>query len=702
MNITDPTMRTSIPLWLLATLGALSLTVGASARAADPSQWTCETCPFETKSSAVVDVGAGVVTDKSAEFGDFTGLDRKGGFVIAGATARYRGKEGLYGNFSASDLGLDTRSLFGEIGQEGRYAVRLGYAEIPHRLTDTAQTPFIGSGGPVLSLPAGFPAPTTADMPLATTLQPVDIGFKRKRLDVGASLIGTPEWSYRVDIRHDVRDGTHRSAGSFFSTTSQFVAPLDQVTDQVDISASYNGRRLQATLGYHASTFRNGPDALTWQNPFTAAIAGASTGQLALPPDNQFHQVIATVGYTITPTVRASAEVAVGRMTQDMPYLAATLNPNLVVPTLPAQSLNASADTLDASLRLSASPTERLRLAASLTRNERDNHTASLAYPSVSTDMFLGVTPRINLPYSFTRDRLKLSADYRGPGSVKLAAGGDYDSIHRTLQETGTTRETTVWARASALAPKNIALSLKLAHSDRSNSGYDVVAAVQPPENPLLRKYNLADRRRDSAGLRADTTLGENVSIGLNADFANDNYTHSVIGLTSAHSGTVGGDMSAAVSETTQLRLYAQAERIRSRQVGSQQFTLPDWSGRSDDSVDVVGAGVTHTAMKGKLELGADLTLSRSRNVSIVDTGAAAPAFPAATASLDSLKLYASYRLTDKLSVLGSFWHERYDARDWHLDGVLPATVLNLLAFGELPPQYHVNVLRVVLRYRLQ
>jgi MtrB/PioB family decaheme-associated outer membrane protein len=389
-------------------------------------------------------------------------------------------------------------------------------------------------------------------------------------------------------------------------------------------------------------------------------------------------------------------------MTQDVPYLAATLNPNLVVPTLPAQSLNASADTLDASLRLSASPTERLRLSATLTRNERDNHTPSLAYPSVSTDMFIGVTPRINLPYSFTRDRLKLAADYRGPGSLKLAAGGDYETIDRTLQETGTTREGTVWARASAIAPKNIAVSLKLAHAERTSSGYDVVAAVQPPENPLLRKYNLADRRRDSAALRADTTLGENVSIGVNADFANDNYTRSVIGLTSAHSGTVGADVSAAVSETTQLRLYAQAERIRSRQVGSQQFGLPDWTGRSEDSVDVVGAGVTHSAMKGKLELSADLTLSRSRSATMVDTGASAPPFPAASASLDSLKLSATYRLSDKLSVLAGYWHERYDSRDWHLDGVLPASVPNLLTFGEQSPRYHVNVLRVVLRYRLQ
>jgi N utilization substance protein B len=39
-------------------------------------------------------------------------------------------------------------------------------------------------------------------------------------------------------------------------------------------------------------------------------------------------------------------------------------------------------------------------------------------------------------------------------------------------------------------------------------------------------------------------------------------------------------------------------------------------------------------------------------------------------------------------------------ARDWKLDGVLPATVGNLLSLGEQPPQYHVYLVRLGMRYR--
>ena len=145
-----------------------------------------------------------------------------------------------------------------------------------------------------------------------------------------------------------------------------------------------DGRRLQATLAYQASLFRNGNDALTWTNPFSNAAIAGTRGQLALAPDNQFHQVQATLGYQASPRIRASAELAFGRMTQDQPFLASTLNPGLTVPGLPAASLQGRADTLNAAARVTARLTERWRLNASYSHDERDNRTPSLSWKSPS------------------------------------------------------------------------------------------------------------------------------------------------------------------------------------------------------------------------------------------------------------------------------------------------------------------------------
>jgi len=86
--------------------------------------------------------------------------------------------------------------------------------------------------------------------------------------------------------------------------------------------------------------------------------------------------------------------------------------------------------------------------------------------------------------------------------------------------------------------------------------------------------------------------------------------------------------------------------------------------------------------------------------VSIWVVAAGAAPFPTATTQIDTFKLYATYKLKESLWLTGSYWYERYDTQDWHLDGIAPATVSNLLAFGAQPPHYSLNVLRVALRYR--
>jgi predicted porin len=104
--------------------------------------------------------------------------------------------------------------------------------------------------------------------------------------------------------------------------------------------------------------------------------------------------------------------------------------------------------------------------------------------------------------------------------------------------------------------------------------------------------------------------------------------------------------------------------------------------------------------MGGKLELSADVGFSRMHNDITVDAGVTSPPFPTVATSIDRLRLRAVYQLQKNLSVVGNWWYERYASQDWHLDGVLPATVSNLLAFGDQPARYRVNVLQLGLRYR--
>jgi len=686
----------------LGALGALSA-AASNALGVDTSQWKCETCPFEKAGrSGSMEAGVIGVSDASQKFGDFTGLNRQGAYLGLGGDVRYRGDDGVYGSVTATNLGLETRAIDFDGGREGLYTLRLGYAEIPRFQAEGAVTPFLGNGGSRLTLPAGFPALDTASMPLATTLQPVDISSKRQRFDAGFAWIAGEQWSTQLTFRRDVRDGLQRISGSFFSSASQMAMPLDQTTDQLAVSATYATPRLQANLAYQLSMFRNDQASLTWSNPFIPIVPGSDTGQLALPPGNQLHQLVATLGYEVTPTIRFSGDIAYGRMTQNEAYLPITLNSNLApsVPALPAQSLNGLVDTFNASARLTAKPLEGLNLSASYDRNTRDNKTASLGYPAVSTDMFLGPTTRNNQPFSFFQDRFKLGADYHGPGSLRTSVGLDQDDVERSLQEVVTTRETTLWGRVEGQPLDNVMLQLKLAYGQRDGTTYGVATWIDPPQNPLMRKFYMADRKRNSASARADFTAAEGVTFGLNADYSSDDYNNSTIGLADARTQSFGGDFSAAITDKTQLYGFVQSERIHSNQAGSQVFGAPDWTASNEDRVDMVGVGLKHLAMGGKLEVGADVGFARMYNDITVDAGVTAPPFPTITTSIDRFRLRAVYQMQKNLSVVGSWLYERYESQNWHLDGVFPSTIPNLLVFGDQPPQYKVNVLQLGLRYR--
>ena len=379
-------MKIFSSLHLLAALGVLGAAGAASAQV-DTSQWKCSACPYPKGTTGSVDAGVGYVSDKSQKFGDFTGLDNKGAFLDLGGNVSHRNENGYFADLWGRDLGLDSRQLYGEAGREGLYTLRVGYAEILRNLSEGASTPFLGSGSALLTLPAGYPAFDTASMPLATTLGPIDIGYKYKRLDLGGTVVGGREWSYSLNFRHDERDGTRATAGAFGSTASQFAAPVKEKTDQAEVGVSYATRRLQATLSYQFSSFRNDNAGVTWANPFFPPGAGATTGQLALAPDNQFQQLRGTAGYDITPTIRLTGEVAFGRLTQDDAFLPATQNA-LLAPTvlpLPSQSLGGRVDTYNGGLKLTATPMPGLRLIGSYDYDKRDNRTPVRAYPVVTT-----------------------------------------------------------------------------------------------------------------------------------------------------------------------------------------------------------------------------------------------------------------------------------------------------------------------------
>jgi len=664
----------------------------------DTTQWKCKFCALPQGWSGDVELGAAFVSDDSFKFAEYTGLE-KGGYVVAGADVRYNSPDSANRwDLYATNLGFPYRALDVDGGKQGAYRLRLHYGEIPHFISDSAATPFVGSGTDTLTLPAGWVrAPTTGGMTaLAGSLKSVDIDSARKRIGVGLS-IPVRDWEYGVNVRHETREGTKRIAGSFLFSSAQMLAPVDYTTDDVEAVASYAGVSSQLKLAYQFSAFRDGNQALTWQNPYTAIFAGADAGQLALPPDNQFHQLFASGAYQFSKSTRATANLAIGRMSQDEKFLASTLNSTIVAPSLPRSSLQGRVDTINADLKLMSLVTEKLRIDAAYKFDDRDNKTPQDTFSWVSTDSVLA-PPRTTLPYSFTRNLFKLAADYRMPLRDKISAGVDYDMYERTYQEATKTKEGTVWAKYLVRLQDGGDFSLKLTHASRDGGTYEPVPGPTT-QNPLMRKYNMADRTREGMALRVTQLMGGATTVSFDFSYSADDYKNSTVGLTNSKDMNIGGDVSMPLSKLTTFHVFANYEEIDSKQVGASSFVNPpDWSASNEDVIGTAGIGIRQKALDGKLDLGADYTASRSRGKVAVSGGAG---FPDLTSTLGSFKLYGSYKVSNAMSVAATYWYERYRSQDWQLDGVTTSTISNVLSLGETSPDYGVNFISLSLRYRL-
>jgi len=669
----------------------------------DAKQWNCMYCEYEMGTSTSLELGLGYVAKDSYKFGEYNGLQEKGLFVIGDIESRYRNSENAsYWDVSVTDLGLDTRSLELEGGKQGRYKLSFFYNELTHYISDSARTPFTGSDENQLSLRPGwvYAGSTTGMTALASDLRDISLDTQRTQTGVGATYIPARHWETSINFRHETKEGTQRIAGSFYFIAAELVQPVDYITDTIDVAASFSGDTWQTRLSYHGSSFKNDNDYLRWENPYTPVVPGATEGQMSLPPDNEFHQVQASVALRAGETSRLMADVAFGRMTQNESFLAATTNSMLTVPALPANSLDGRVDTITANMKWNTDFSNKFRVNAAYRYSDRDNRTPVNTYDWVITDINTA-TPRSNVPYSYTKNTFKINGEYRLENNIKSSLGYDYQQYDRTYQEVEKSREQTLWASLIGHALEDINLTTRVAHAKRDKDGYQEIAGVDSPENPLMRKYNMADRNRDTFGMRVDIPVSKWTNFGFNIDLSKDHYPGSSIGLTSSHESILGLDLSTQLTMNTTFNIYCSFEKISSEVSGSQLYSIADWSGSMSDQFNTAGMGINHILMNNRADIGIDYVFTHSLSEVSINEGGSGSQLPDLETTSYGVKLYGNYRVSDKLELKGTYWYEYFSSSDWAFDGVGEATIPNTLSLGQESPSYNVHVLMLSMRYTL-
>ena len=642
----------------------------------DTSGWSCKFCAFEDGWQGWAEPRLGYVSDDSYRFGDWTGLHEQGGVLDLAAAWRWREAEtGTGADAWLERAGLDSVALGIAGGRAGRYEAWLRYEALPHFVAADGESPF--RGGAQLGLPAGWTtAGSTAGMSgLDAALRGTSLDTQRDRSVLGAAFVPTRLSEARVEYRRDEIRGTGVVGGSFLTLARELPRPVDQTLDRIDASFGWRGAPGHAQVAFESSFFSNGARAVTWENPFNPPSPGATSGRLAQAPDNSAYRISLTGGTAPGAPLQATAHVAVGRHEQDERFLPATINPDEAV-TLPRNSLDGRVDTLLLTGRASYAAGG-YRVTADMLRDDRDNQTRTADYTQVVMDTFTGDV-RTNAPFGFTRDRWRLAVERRA--NPRIGVGIDDDRRERRLHGRGETTERRYWTRAGWRPFDGADLRLRYTYADREGNEY-AQAADAPAQNPRLRAYNTAERRRNEA--RADFSMGAGaMSHSFHVLHARDDYPRSTLGRTSGEEFGFGTDLAAQVGEDVSLSLFASHRERETGQAGSQAFGAPDWLADQEDASNALGASVAWRAPRG-FDFGADYVLATSEGTITMLASAAHNEFPVLATRWHDARVFGRYAWRPNLSFRLDVLYERYEARDWSLDGLAPDTVSNLLALGQ-------------------
>jgi len=620
-------------------------------------------------------VGIGYAGDDARRFGQYNGINEDGYYGLLDFNWVKRNDEtGTWTRIFGRDVGLEDRQLRFEQQRQGNWGYSIDYSRVPRFEPLIANTAVVGIGSNNLVIPTTL-----------TPGSPIELGTKRTILGLGVDKYFAGNWDVQVKFRNEEKDGTRIFARGTtgtgpVSSFGQFEfgpEPIDATTRQLEAKVNYNGGALLLTGGYYGTMYNNKFDSGL---NFTGGLAGLSTfTPIALPPDNQSHQIYVSGNYAFTPTTRSTFKLAWGKITQDAAFVT---GPN--VPRAPGtgDNLGGKIDTKLAQFGVTARPMPKLSLFADFRIEDRDDKTPVLVYftppPSTSNGE--------NEPRSIKTTTGKAEANYSLPEGFRIIGGVGWEEKKRNISEVRvvSAREVTDERayRVELRRPMSETLtgSVSLVHSDRDGSPFlTTVQNSGAVGSNLIAPVFLADRKRDKVRVNANWAPISPLNIQFFAESARDDYSGrdgSALGPRKGEAQNYSLDAAYVFNDRWQANAWysrndtqfdqATCEAASSAGVCPGSAADPTWSAKLRNLSNNIGAGL-RAKPTGQIDLGADVTYSEIRDQFDMGTiqGGAVTSLPDVKTKLTRLNLFARYALQKNAGVRLDYIYDRFSSDDW-------------------------------------
>ena len=561
-----------------------------------------------------VEIGVGNVSEKSAKFGQYNGLNDSGvygignfdirggnGYDATGGTTRWE--------INGNDLGTTSRSFNGAVSNQGQWNLNLGYDELRHNITDTYRTPQQGGmGSNSFVVPPNFGTVQGNITPLAQpqpkyqnqlgAMHTEEVGTTRKNTSFGAGYNINRQLGLQFDYNHLDQTGAKLlgtgalggvlipgSTGTWRAEGNNIVMnPTNYKTDTFNLALNWVGDKGHLTAAYYVSLFNEGYDKLRFDNEITNNATGAcgfggnclyQRTTMSTAPDNSLHQLNLSGGYALSPTTKLVGGFSYGRNKQNNSYL--TGLPEIV--SAPRASLDGLVVTTHADLKLTNQTTRDLTLSAGFKYNERDNRSSSDLYQYFAINgVGPGVDGTANAPYSNRKAQLELAAAYRLAKNQNLRFAYEHENVKR-------------WCNSYAIAGSNclvnpankddklgVVYRLKARDNVSFNAGYTYSKrtadfdgnAVTPlgglnvatggrevngQNYPGYIAYPYAARKQHLVKAGVNWQATDKLDFGLNGRYVDDNYD-AVLGVQDGRTVGINLDATYAYAEKSSVSMY--------------------------------------------------------------------------------------------------------------------------------------------------
>ena len=625
--------------------------------------------------------------------------------------------------FGGDKWGQQDQHFFLGAGRLGLWDFGFDWDQTPHIFSTTARIRATEVDRGQWRLPTPRPNLTTYN--IGGEVEEISTRWDIMRLS--GALTPTPEIDLRAEYTRIRKDGDRPFSMAFGSPGSNFfevLQPISQTIHDVRLRGTVSRESWQVSAGYNLSVFNQGVRSVVADNPcfgLAAAVAaggcagdavGPATGRMSVEPDNIAHTFNVAGAVNLPMRTRLSANATWSLRLQNESFLAHTINPAIVSPTLalPAPSLDGSVTTTLINLAATTRPLSPLTLSARYRLYDHHDTSSELLFPGhVVNDRTLVVEDRTNPRFGYTRHNLDLDGRWRFGQPAALTLGGGWERWDRVNhREVPVTDE--VFAKAAVdVTPVDWLLArLTYRPSFRRINEYNTRAhlehTVLEEETPdaqaqgqsvLLRKLDEANRDRQAVDLSLQFTPFETLTTTLIGEYRNDRYYDSPLGLQDATRWGAGVDASWQLAERVAIfggymhEVILQKQRSRSRPVtGTTTFDFADfeWISVNVDTVDTIHLGADVALIPGVLNLRGAASYSHalgevdnrnpfgapSSGNAAQRASATAQRFPAFEDTLIRLDTALRYRFAKVWTFTAAYAFESFTKNDWRTDRINP------------------------------